>query len=122
MGRAHWNDRLCRSGRVDGRFIADHHAWSILLYTRRFSGDWLGTARQERRQLFAQRERGVIFGLWSTNYAVGGLVASAFAGWCGDQFGWHRAFYIPGTRALGDRGTLLVLPAKPTRGCRTEAN
>jgi OPA family sugar phosphate sensor protein UhpC-like MFS transporter len=49
---------------------------------------------------FAQRERGVIFGLWSTNYAVGGLVASAFAGWCGDKFGWRWAFYIPALALL----------------------
>lgn len=50
---------------------------------------------------FAQRERGVVFGLWSTNYAIGGLVASAFAGWCGDQFGWRWAFYLPAATLLG---------------------
>lgn len=50
---------------------------------------------------FPPRERGVIFGVWSTNYAVGGLVASAFAGWCGDQFGWRWAFYLPAAALLG---------------------
>jgi sugar phosphate permease len=44
---------------------------------------------------FARHERGVVFGIWSTNYAFGGLVASAFAGWCGDRYGWRYAFFIP---------------------------
>ncbi|KPK71902.1 MAG: hypothetical protein AMJ84_05340 [Acidithiobacillales bacterium SM23_46] len=35
---------------------------------------------------FSQRERGVIMGWWSTNYAVGGAVAAPFAGICGEYF------------------------------------
>lgn len=33
---------------------------------------------------FSQKERGVIMGWWSTNYAVGGAIASPFAGICGE--------------------------------------
>ena len=44
---------------------------------------------------FSRRERGMAMGLWCTNYAVGGLIASIIAGWAGDRFGWRYAFYIP---------------------------
>ncbi len=44
---------------------------------------------------FSQRERGTVIGLWSTNYAVGGMVASVFAGYWGDLLGWRYAFFIP---------------------------
>ncbi|TKJ37533.1 MAG: MFS transporter [Planctomycetes bacterium B3_Pla] len=33
---------------------------------------------------FAQKERGVIMGWWSTNYAIGGAIAAPFAGICGE--------------------------------------
>jgi sugar phosphate permease len=32
---------------------------------------------------------------YGTNYAVGGLVASIFAGYVGQQFGWRYAFVLP---------------------------
>src|SRR5688572_23655181 len=41
---------------------------------------------------FSRRERGMVMGLWCTNYALGGLIASIIAGWAGDQFGWRYAF------------------------------
>jgi OPA family sugar phosphate sensor protein UhpC-like MFS transporter len=46
---------------------------------------------------FSQKERGVVMGWWCTNYAVGGLIASPFAGYCADYFGgnWRYAFYGP---------------------------
>lgn len=44
---------------------------------------------------FSRRERGVVMGVWCTNYAVGGLVASLFAGFCGDMFGYRYAFFGP---------------------------
>ena len=44
---------------------------------------------------FSQRERGTVIGLWSTCYAVGGMVASVYAGYWGDLLGWRFAFYIP---------------------------
>ncbi len=43
---------------------------------------------------FSQRERGRVFGFWTTNYAVGGMVASAFVGYMALHFGnWRFAFY-----------------------------
>tara|TARA_Y100000588_G_scaffold326520_1_gene360981 strand:- start:394 stop:1710 length:1317 start_codon:yes stop_codon:yes gene_type:complete len=50
---------------------------------------------------FSQRERGTVIGLWSTNYAVGGMVASVFAGFWGDLMGWRYAFFIPAATLLG---------------------
>jgi len=49
---------------------------------------------------FSQRERGTVIGLWSTNYAVGGMVASVFAGYWGDLLGWRFAFFIPAATIL----------------------
>ena len=43
---------------------------------------------------FSQHERGRVFGFWTTNYAVGGMVASAFAGYMALHFGnWRFAFF-----------------------------
>jgi OPA family sugar phosphate sensor protein UhpC-like MFS transporter len=44
---------------------------------------------------FSRRERGFIFGLWCTNYAIGGLVASVFASFIAGQLGWRYAFFLP---------------------------
>ncbi len=45
---------------------------------------------------FSQRERGTIMGMWCTNYAVGGFIASAFAGGAALYFcDWRYAFYLP---------------------------
>lgn len=51
---------------------------------------------------FSRRERGTIMGLWSTNYALGGFVASVFAGYFGGLWGWRYAFFVPA-------GALLVI-------------
>jgi OPA family sugar phosphate sensor protein UhpC-like MFS transporter len=51
---------------------------------------------------FSQRERGTIMGMWCTNYAVGGLVASVYAGYFGSTLGWRYAFFVPA-------GTLFVI-------------
>ena len=50
---------------------------------------------------FSRRERGVVMGFWCTNYAVGGLVASIYAGYVGQRFGWRYAFFIPAATLLG---------------------
>ncbi|GGO75416.1 MFS transporter [Marinobacterium nitratireducens] len=44
---------------------------------------------------FSRRERGRVMGLWCTNYAFGGLVATPFAGWVAyDLFNdWRLAFF-----------------------------
>lgn len=45
---------------------------------------------------FSQRERGTVMGVWCTNFAVGGLVASVYAGFSADYFGDYRyAFFVP---------------------------
>lgn len=49
---------------------------------------------------FSRRERGVVMGAWCSNYAVGGLVASIFAGAVGDRFGWRYAFFLPALALL----------------------
>lgn len=43
---------------------------------------------------FARRERGRVYGFWSTNYAIGGMLASAFAGYVALIYGtWRAAFF-----------------------------
>ena len=43
---------------------------------------------------FARHERGRVYGFWSTNYAVGGMLASAYAGYMALLFGgWRYAFF-----------------------------
>ena len=45
---------------------------------------------------FSLRERGVIMGWWSTNYAIGALIAVPFAGYMADYFhDWRYAFFMP---------------------------
>ena len=46
-------------------------------------------------RFFSHRERGTVMGLWCTNYAVGGFVASIFAGYVGSLYGWRYAFFAP---------------------------
>ncbi len=51
---------------------------------------------------FPQKQRGVIYGFWSTNYAVGGLIASPIAGYIAVHFGhWRYAFFGPAIILLG---------------------
>src|SRR5262249_38311030 len=50
---------------------------------------------------FSQRERGTMFGLWSTNYAVGGVAALLCAGYFGDLWGWRYCFFAPACLLLG---------------------
>jgi len=49
---------------------------------------------------FSQHERGTVISMWSTNYAVGGMVASIFAGYWGDLMGWRYAFFVPAATLL----------------------
>jgi len=49
---------------------------------------------------FSQRERGTVMGFWFTNYAVGGLIASPFAGYFGQLYGWRCAFFAPAVALL----------------------
>jgi OPA family sugar phosphate sensor protein UhpC-like MFS transporter len=44
---------------------------------------------------FSRQERGFVFGLWCTNYAVGGVAASLIDSFVADRMGWRYAFFIP---------------------------
>jgi OPA family sugar phosphate sensor protein UhpC-like MFS transporter len=44
---------------------------------------------------FSRGERGRVMGLWCTNYAIGGLIATAVAGIAAQSFGWRFAFWVP---------------------------
>ena len=45
---------------------------------------------------FSLRERGVVMGWWTTNYAIGGLIGAPLAGFMAVYFGdWRYAFFIP---------------------------
>jgi OPA family glycerol-3-phosphate transporter-like MFS transporter len=51
---------------------------------------------------FSQKERGVVMGLWCTNYAIGGVVAVMLAGYIADYFdNWRYAFYGPAAMLFG---------------------
>ena len=44
---------------------------------------------------FSRSERGTVMGLWLTNYALGGVIGSVYAGYVGGLWGWRYAFWIP---------------------------
>lgn len=44
---------------------------------------------------FGTRSRGKVMGFWCTCYQVGGLVATALAGWLLAHHGWQSAFFVP---------------------------
>jgi OPA family sugar phosphate sensor protein UhpC-like MFS transporter len=46
-------------------------------------------------EFFSRGERGRVLGFWCSNYAVGGVVASAIAGFAAQHFGWRYAFWAP---------------------------
>lgn len=50
---------------------------------------------------FSRHERGVVMGFWCSNYAAGGLIASIYAGYVGQQYGWRYAFFVPAATLLG---------------------
>lgn len=51
---------------------------------------------------FSRRERGRTYGWWCTNYAIGGLVATPFAAYTAQYYGWRAAFFATA-------GALLVI-------------
>lgn len=51
---------------------------------------------------FSRKERGRTYGWWCTNYAIGGLIATPFAGYMADRFhDWRFAFFIPAAALFG---------------------
>lgn len=64
------------------------------------STGWSGTLNN-MAQFFSIGERGRILGLWSTNYAFGGLVAAPVLGWVAySLIGTWRAAFIAGAAAV----------------------
>ena len=55
----------------------------------------VGAALEKSRLLFSQRERGSIMGLWCTNYALGGFIATIFAAYAAQLWGWRFALHAP---------------------------
>ena len=61
----------------------------------RQSSGW-GPLTKNIGEFFLQREWGRVMGFWCTNYALGGFIAAALAGWAVEQFGsWRYAFGVP---------------------------
>lgn len=74
---------------------------------------WPGTVRA-MTPWFGSAERGRVMGPWSTCYQLGGLVASALAGWLLGHFGWRATFFVPAAMTLGFAVLLaLTLPDPP---------
>jgi sugar phosphate permease len=61
---------------------------------------WPGTC-QIMANWFPKEERGVVMAWWSTNYVLGGFLATLFATWCITNdwlfpaLGWRRGFFFP---------------------------
>jgi OPA family sugar phosphate sensor protein UhpC-like MFS transporter len=61
---------------------------------------WPGTC-QIMANWFRRRERGIVMAWWSTNYVLGGFLATLFATWCVTttvffpDLGWRRGFWWP---------------------------
>ncbi|CDO29101.1 MFS transporter [Mycolicibacterium porcinum] len=61
-------------------------------------------------QFFSIGERGRVLGLWSTNYAFGGLVAAPILGWAAyDVFGSWRAAFFSGAAVVAAVFVLVLL-------------
>lgn len=52
-------------------------------------------------EFFSRQERGGVMGMWCTNYAVGGFVATIFASFVAGWLGWRWAFFLPALILLG---------------------
>lgn len=64
------------------------------------SSGWAPLAKN-MGEFFSRQERGKIMGLWCTNYAVGGFVATTLAGFAAKQMGWRYAFIVPAAVLFG---------------------
>jgi sugar phosphate permease len=63
---------------------------------------------------FQGQDRGIVMGWWSTNYVLGGFLATAFATWALvqpwllPQLGWRRGFLLPALLLLAITGLFLI--------------
>lgn len=55
---------------------------------------WPGNVKA-MQPFFGPDQRGRIMGLWTTNYQVGGLLATVLATWLLAHYGWRAAFIVP---------------------------
>jgi sugar phosphate permease len=58
---------------------------------------------------FSVRVRGTVMGFWTTNYSVGGLVATALATFVLANYGWRAAFFVPAAWVAFIGALLLIL-------------
>jgi OPA family glycerol-3-phosphate transporter-like MFS transporter len=58
------------------------------------STGWPGTVKA-MQPFFTPQSRGQVMGLWTTNYQVGGLLATALATFILVRVGWRQAFILP---------------------------
>jgi sugar phosphate permease len=58
------------------------------------STGWPGNTRAMSEWTTPQN-RGSAMGLWSTCYQIGGIAATALAGWLLARYGWRSAFFVP---------------------------
>ncbi len=67
---------------------------------------------------FTRRARGLVMGVWCTNYQVGGLVATALATFLLTTWGWRTAFFVPGVwvSAVGMMILLFLVERPQDRG------
>jgi sugar phosphate permease len=66
---------------------------------------------------FAPSERGRVMGFWCTNYQVGGIVATALAGFLIANHDWRVAFYAPAIMVAVVGGLLLIFLVERPEDC-----
>jgi sugar phosphate permease len=83
------------------------------------STGWPGTTRAMSEWTSAQN-RGSVMGLWSTCYQIGGIAATALAGWLLARHGWRSAFYVPAL-VLALVGVAVLVWLRPGPGATRDA-
>jgi sugar phosphate permease len=84
-------------------------AWLIVLACLTGAGQSTGWSGLVKTMAcwFHPTERGVVMGWWSTNYVLGGFLATIFATfvattvWLVPRWGWRRGFWMPALLLLG---------------------
>jgi sugar phosphate permease len=80
---------------------------------------WPGTVKA-MAQWFRTKERGAVMGVWTTNYQVGGVAATALATLLLAHWGWRAAFTVPAA-ALAIVGGLVLLALPERAGGHSRA-
>jgi len=73
----------------------------LLLWTLNgfVQGMGYGPCTRGLAHFYSVKERGAIFGVWNTSHCFGGAAAGVLAAYCGHNWGWRSAFYVPGAIA-----------------------